>query len=121
MYKIFLVKKGTKMEEEVKKLIEKGCKYLPKFEQEAKIVGFCMDLEVISDDILDPNLYVVIDGFEENINYQNENLEEITIEQFKSSLKKGYSISRTGTNQLIETLGYKSTPYNEYLRKIEVV
>jgi len=121
VYKIFSVKNDTNVEQMLKKLINGGFANIPTFEKEMGILDFCMDLEVISDGFIDANLFIIIEGFSENTNYQNLALQEITVEQFKTSLTKGYSISCAGTNRLLKSIGYNLNSFNEYLNEIELV
>lgn len=120
VYKVFSVKKDTNVEKIVKKLINEGFDCIPTFEKEMGILDFCMDLEVISDGFIDANLFIIIEGFSENTSYQNLDLQEITVEQFKTSLTKGYSISCAGTNRLLQSIGYNLNRFNGYLNEIEL-
>ncbi|AGE81677.1 hypothetical protein P4159_00575 [Bacillus thuringiensis] len=119
MYKIFSVKKDTNVEEMVKKLINEGFEYISTFEKEMGILDFCRDLEVILDGFIDANLFIIIEGFSEHTNYKNLALHEITVEQLKTSLTRGYSISYAGTNRLLQSIGYNLNRFNEYLNEIE--
>jgi hypothetical protein len=118
MYKIFSVKKGTKAEGLVHQLFNSGFKYIPTFEKEAGIVNFCLDLEVISDGLDDPNLFIVIDGFTENTSFHNDDLQEITTDQFKSLIKRGYAAEAAGTHHILRNLGYVMATFNKYLNEI---
>ncbi|MCU4715892.1 hypothetical protein OCE25_26925 [Bacillus cereus] len=121
MYKIYHVEKGSNVEAIVNRLINEGFRYIPLFEEKMGIVDFCIDLEVISDGIIDPNLFLIMKFVSGQKCYQNKNLKEITAEQFKNSVQKGYSVSCAGSKRMLQSIGYNINNFNEYLNEIELV
>lgn len=92
MYKIYHVEKGSNVEAIVKRLINEGFRYVPSFEEKMGIVDFCIDLEVISDGIINPNLFLIMKFDSGQKCYQNRNLKEITAEQLKTQCKRIFCI-----------------------------
>jgi hypothetical protein len=121
MYKIYHVEKGSNVEAIEKRLINEGFRYVPSFEEKMGIVDFCIDLEVISDGIINPNLFLIMKFDSGQKCYQNRNLKEITAEQLKNSVQKGYSVSCAGTKHMLHRIGYNVNNFNEYLNEIELV
>jgi hypothetical protein len=121
MYKIYCVEKGSNVEAIVKRLINEGFRYIPSFEEKMGIVDFCIDLEVISDGIINPNLFLIMKFVSDQKCYQNRNLKEITAAQLKNSVQKGYSVSCAGTKHMLQSIGYNVNNFNEYLNEIELV
>jgi hypothetical protein len=105
------VTKGSNIEREVLILIEKGRHYIPEFEKKIGIVDFCLDLEIIADGVLHPNVFLIISGFKKNTDFSDPNLLEITDEQLKDSVPSGYSVHGIGSNRLLPHLHFKSKPF----------
>jgi len=107
MYKIFTVEKGSIAERAVTSLVNLGSNYIPTFEKETGIIHFCLDLEVVTDGFTNTNLFIIVDGFSDNLTYQNYDLQEITVEKFKESVTKAFSVKGAGTNRLLQEMGYQ--------------
>lgn len=112
MYKIFSVKNDSAAENTAVSLVHLGINYLPTFERELGILNFCSDLEVITDGFINKQLYIIVDGFTTNQVFQNNDLQEITIDELKASVKKAFSVKGAGTNRILNELGYQTDPYN---------
>lgn len=119
MYKIFKVQPSTNTEKEISKLIEEGKFYIPKFENNIGIQNFCLDLEIVADGVLEPNIFMIISGFNKDTVINNPDLIEVTELQFKELVQIGYSIKDIGTNRLLPHLGYSIEYYTKTLTRIE--
>jgi hypothetical protein len=124
MIKIYSVKKNSSTKEEIKKMIEGSFNYLPTFEKNIGIVDFCLDLALIADKETNTNFFLVIDGFSNTISYKNNDLEEITLDQLRSTIRTGYTLSLTGQDRLFHSIGYELSRYSSYSQtwvKISIV
>jgi|APAga8741244001_1050109.scaffolds.fasta_scaffold02395_6 hypothetical protein len=117
MYKIFKVHPSTNTEKEITKLIEEGKFYIPEFENNIGIENFCLDLEIVADGVLEPNIFMIISGFKKDTVINNPDLIEVTERQFKELVQTGYSIKDIGTNRLLSHLGFSIEPYTENLTR----
>lgn len=105
--RIFAVKHKTKTEKEIEKLVGRGVSGLPVFEKQLGVLDFCWDMELIEN----PNeqqYFLMIAGCTSGIiNYENEDLAEITKEQLNTILPTGKVLLFAGTHELVEEAGYK--------------
>ncbi|KQN96877.1 hypothetical protein [Paenibacillus sp. Leaf72] len=107
MFKIFSVKKGSNAEKAVISLVNIGRNYIPSFENELGIADFCLDLEVVTDSVLNKNLFLIVGGFANIVAYQNSDLHEMTEEEFKEKISTAFAVNGAGTNEFLKRMGYK--------------